>query len=297
MQVVPLGRILDPVAGLTPWIGTHAVYPTPVMKSSNVIRIFFVSRDTLNRGRPGWCDVRADQPTSVVAISSRPLFEPGLPGAFDDSGISIGNVVRVDRQWRMYYMGWNRLKTVPFHNSIGLATGNSLGKIHQAFVGPILERSRHDPFSLSYPFVSRARGQWTMYYGTHRGTGLTEETMKHVISVAISRDGVNWRTLGEDVVGLKPDEFAVSRPWIIPVARPMMLLTIYGKHRRIGFARQSKSGRWERAEDDIVPRSKNAWASVDVCYASHIRSAGRDYVFYCGNDYGRTGFGVAELRV
>ncbi len=41
--------------------------------------------------------------------------------------------------------------------------------------------------------------------------------------------------------------------------------------------------------------SAEGWDSETVCYASVIAVQSRILMLYNGNDYGRTGFGIAEL--
>lgn len=298
MDLRPLGHIaLDRKAAS--WMAGYAAYPTPILQKSGVIRIFFVARTAENKGLGTWCDVRSNDPTKIISVARHPLFHLGPPGAFDDNGIGLGNVVKVRGRYWLYYLGWNLGRTVPSRNSIGMAIAiNGDGsRFRRPFMGPLIDRNRFDPFTFSYPFVMREGGQWVMYYGTNRGSSKSERTMLHVLTKAYSSDGIEWTRRGDDVISLKRGEYALARPWIIPLVRPVMMFTIYGVRRKIGIARQTKSGVWHRVNDDFIPRSRESWANRDVCYASHIRSAGRDYVFYCGNDYGRTGFGVAELRV
>lgn len=295
MKVQPFGHVLGAENGM-PWMASHAGYPAPILGKRGLIRVFFTARDADKRGHTGWCDVRIDNPTRVVAISSGPLFSLGPPGAFDDAGTGVGNVVRSGRELRLYYLGWNLARSVPSHNSIGMAVGNAAGsRFRRAFMGPLIDRDRFDPFTFSYPFVTRERGRWVMYYGTNHGSLAQEKTMAHDLTKAYSRDGIEWHRTRDRVLGLKRGEFALARPWIIPGKNAVMMFTIYGKRRRIGLAQKSSNGSWRRVDDDFVPRSAG-WASDDVCYASHIRAGGRDLIFYCGNEYGRTGFGVAELK-
>lgn len=298
MEVRPIGHISGGQKAAS-WMTAYAAYPTPILRTPGVIRIFFVARTAENKGLGSWCDIHLDDSIRVISMSHKPLFKLGPPGAFDDCGIGLGNIVKIHKRYRLYYLGWNLSRTVPSHNSIGLAlaTDSCGNRFKRAFMGPLIDRNQFDPFTFSYPFVTRERRRWVMYYGTSRGSSKSEKTMSHVLTKAYSDDGIEWHRTGEDVISLKPGEYALARPWIIPLAQPIMMFTIYGRRRRVGIARQTKSGAWRRIDDDFIPRSTESWASKDVCYASHIRSAGRDYIFYCGNDYGRTGFGVAELRV
>lgn len=297
MRADTIGRVLAPDMFQT-WMASHAAYPTPFRLDDRTIRIFFVSRDIDQRGHVGWCDVSATNPTQVMAISQAPVFGPGEPGAFDDSGIAIGNVVRREDGLYLYYMGWSRSVAVPFHNSIGLAVSrDGRGeKFERLFPGPILSRSRVDPFTLSYPFVMPRKSGWEMIYGTHHSA--TYNPMHHVFSVAESHDGVDWRPTGRNVLSPYPAESALTRPWVFARTAKqgrVLLYTSCGATYRVCMAAEGPDGRWARLHESIVSPTREAWADKDVCFAGQIEMAGGDYIFFNGNEYGSTGFGVAFL--
>ena len=50
---------------------------------------------------------------------------------------------------------------------------------------------------------------------------------------------------------------------------------------------------WASWEHGIIPQSPSGWDSQMCCYAACSVLDGREYVFYNGNSFGRTGFGVA----
>lgn len=297
MRAKPIGRVLAPDMFL-PWMTSHAAYPTPFQLDEKMIRVFFVSRDSERRGHVGWCDVSASDPTRVVGLSPKPVFGPGEPGAFDDSGVAIGNVVPRDDGLYLYYMGWNRSVTVPFRNAIGLAVSrDGRGeRFERLFTGPILDRSRYDPFTLSYPFVRRHGDGWEMVYGTHHSP--TYDPMHHVFSVAVSNDGIDWSPTGQELLCPRPDEAALTRPWIFSrddTGEQALLFTSCGTRYSIVGATRDADNIWRRQQDPVIAPTREAWSDTDVCFASRIVLESGDYVFFNGNQYGMTGFGVAVL--
>jgi hypothetical protein len=50
---------------------------------------------------------------------------------------------------------------------------------------------------------------------------------------------------------------------------------------------------FERADPEIKP-SHEGWDSQMLCFPYVIETRSGRYLFYNGNDYGRTGFGVAR---
>ena len=122
--------------------------------------------------------------------------------------------VRVGRQIRIYYLGWNLRVTVPWLNTIGLAVADNdeapFAKHSQA---PLLDRHNVDPFSISYPSVLREGRRYRMWYGSNLAWGARQEEMHHVIKYAESVDGLSWHRDGRVVVPLEhPNEYALSRP-------------------------------------------------------------------------------------
>lgn len=303
MKAERLGFIFSAELG-PDWMKSHAAYPAPVLISPEILRIFMISRDNDNRGSVGYIDVSPLRPTEVIAISKKPCLGPGPLGSFSDRGISIGSICKVNGELWLYYLGWNKSQDVPFRNSIGLAiskdgTGT---KFEPTFEGPILDRSRFDPFTLSYPFVTSPennKSQWRMYYGTSRQGGVSEEEMQHVITTATSNNGIDWVPSGQDEISLESGEYGLSRPWLLKLEDDeFAFYSIRKEHYKIGLSkRDKKSGKWLRLSSDILGASKDNWENEAACYPSLIHINQRIYMFYNGNNYGRTGVGVAELII
>ncbi|GLS32778.1 hypothetical protein SAMN04488498_12017 [Mesorhizobium albiziae] len=301
MHAVRLGHVFSAEQGPS-WMRSHATYAAPVSLDKSRARVFIVTRDDENRGLVGWVDVALDDPRRILAVSDRPCLMPGALGAFDDRGISIGSANRIGSELWLYYMGWNTAVDVPFRNAIGLAIskdgrGESFERIFQ---GPLLDRSRFDPFTISYPFVIPGAGRknWIMYYGSSRSGSNRGETMDHVITSATSVDGIDWRPTGLEEIGLEEGEYGLSRPWVFCISgRTFMLYSIRCENYTIGLAEQRESGRrWLRLSSNLLTGSAEAWESEATCYPAVLAWGDRLYLFYSGNGYGRTGFGVAVLK-
>ncbi len=298
MQILRMGRVFVP-NGHLPWMSSHAAYPTPLLLKDR-IRVFFCTRDKENRGSVAWIDVSASNPTEILNVSAGPSLNPGPLGAFDDRGISIGSILATDRGLLLYYLGWNKSADVPFRNSIGVAIspdGEGV-KFSRLFEGPLLDRSRCDPFTLSYPFVEQqCDGRWLMHYGTSRSGGFREQDMRHVITTAISEDGIDWTPSGQDLIAPAVDEYGLARPWLFSSKnRRYMLFSVRTAVYSIGLARwDPMASAWQRIKTQIFEGDGEEWESGESCYASTIEIKDRIYMFYCGKRYGLTGFGVAEI--
>lgn len=293
-----LGRVFEARQGPS-WMNSHAAYPTPLLIGPEQLRVFFCCRDGDNRGSVAWVDVDPVDPLRVLAVSQYPSLTAGETGAFDDRGVSIGSICRHDGGVWLYYLGWNKSVDVPFRNSIGLACSSDAQTFHRRFRGPVLDRSRFDPFTLSYPFVvpGDAQQPWQMIYGSSQNGGTDETLMQHTLTTATSCDGLNWRATGEVIVSLENGEYGLSRPWVREAADgPVLFYSIRREQYAIGASKYDKRlQRWKRISNNVLGSPCGDWDSQATCYPSTITVGEQTYMFFCGNGYGRTGFGVAIL--
>ncbi len=121
------------------------------------------------------------------------------------------------------------------------------------------------------------------------------------VMAGVAHQPVNYR--GDPVVLMALRSGAVrlvldhSRESIAPVNELLWQSAARIEDGTIGLAEQTKDGRWHRISNDVLGRSAAPWDYEATCYPSVISCGGRDYLFYNGNGYGRTGFGVAVLEV
>jgi len=63
---------------------------------------------------------------------------------------------------------------------------------------------------------------------------------------------------------------------------------------KLGYAESSDGITWKRKDDSLgIETSSNGWDSEALSYAAVVACGGREYMFYNGNGFGETGFGVA----
>jgi hypothetical protein len=120
--------------------------------------------------------------------------------------------------------------------------------------------------------------------------------MHHVLKYAESDDGINWRRDGKVILGLgSPEEYALCRPWVLrnDVGYGMWFCH-RGNEYRLGYAESCDGVNWERRDDLAgLDVSEHGWDSEMIAYPSLCEHRGRRYLFYNGNSYGHSGFGVA----
>jgi hypothetical protein len=283
-----------------PWMKTHAANPVAEALGNGYFRVYFTSRDEKNRSNIGSLTLDIRDPSKVMNISEKPLVPHGDLGLFDDSGAATGWLTVVNGKRYLYYLGWNLAVTVPWHNTIGLAVSEkgqtSFTKYSKA---PLMDRSDVDPYSISYPSILIENGVWRMWYGSNLSWGATEKDMAHVFKYAESPDGLHWDRKGMVALPLKGDgEFALSKPCVLTdtdVSR--MWYSYRGQGYRIGYAESADGLKWTRMDDKAgIGISATGWDSETIEYGYVFDHSGDRYMFYNGNGYGRTGFGLAVLE-
>jgi predicted GH43/DUF377 family glycosyl hydrolase len=283
------------------WMRTHAAGPVAEHIGDNRFRIYFGCRDSANRTSIGCLEIDINQPQRILALSRQPIVAPGEVGLFDDSGASMGCLVQDGLRRYLYYLGWNLSVTVPWRNSIGLATSSdrdaAFTKVSRA---PLIDRSDVDPFTLTYPWVMHDHGRWKMWYGSSLKWGPNDADMAHVIKYAESADGIHWQRTGAIAIDLKSkDEYAIVKPCVL---RYGSLYRMWYSYRgvapyRIGYAESRDGLQWSRKDDEAgIAASGTGWDSESVAYAHVFRHGRQLYMLYNGNGYGRTGFGLAISR-
>src|SRR5215472_2844943 len=85
------------------WACSHAMIPTPLWLSDDVIRLYVSHLDKRSVGRIGYVDVRASDPTRPLAVAERPILDIGAPGMFDDNGVVPSCIVRGPTGLQLYY--------------------------------------------------------------------------------------------------------------------------------------------------------------------------------------------------
>lgn len=306
-----LGRIFNPLEGPgVPWMREFAQCPTPLALPDGRLRIYVAGRpprdaDRLYVSHTGYVDLAAGDVTRVVGISPQPVLERGALGTFDEFGVMPGSVVRCGDELRLYYTGWTRMESVPYTLAIGVAVSRDGGeRFERLGEGPLLGITADEPWLVTGPSVQRIDGTWHMWYLSGRKWLFAEGKHEPVYQVvhARSTDGLDWKRDGRPVLPvLAEDEcqdvfspFRHEGRWhaVFAWRRP----STSGGAYRFGHAWSDDLATWQRDDTDAgIGLAAEGWDSHMNCYPGLIEHDGRLLMFYCGNDFGREGFGVAEL--
>ena len=301
MKWEKLGLIISP--GKYEWIVNHAQNPFSETIESDIYKIHFAGRDKRNRARGGWAVIDINNPTKLLDFSDAPSIDLGRIGCFDDSGVMPSCIVDKDGQKYMYYTGWSKAITTPFTFYTGLMVSSDGGKSFERYsLAPVLGRSFHDPFLTCSPWVIIENNVWKMWYVSGTGWDVSNKDIeaKHFYNIkyAESEDGIHWNNNGIICIDFLKDEYAIARPTVLKENNIYKMWYCFrgGFNRyRAGYAESQDGIKWTRKDNLVgIDVSSSGWDSEMICYPCILKNNGNDYLLYNGNDYGRTGVGLAK---
>jgi predicted GH43/DUF377 family glycosyl hydrolase len=285
------------------WARSGAQLPTATLVSPEVLRVYYVSKDSDGFGRIGSVDLDARDPRKILEVHPEPVLDLGELGAFDDSGVCPSTVVEVNGKRYLYYQGFQRSQRVPYLTFTGLAISEA-GSDHFQKISrvPITDRTDEEPFIRSTCSILRNGDLWKMWYvSTVKWT--RDENGLHYICViryATSADGISWKTHPQ--ICLEPDlgdEYAVGRPSVIyedSLYKMWYSIRSFRQFYTIGYAESADGIRWQRNDAAAgIAKSADGWDSEMICYPFIVDTNNERLMFYNGNGRGVTGFGYAIL--
>lgn len=279
---------------------SHAAVPIAEHLTGDVYRIYFSSRDVCNRSFTAFLVLDLNQPDKPLDICCEPALSPGDLGCFDDSGAMASWLVADTYPKRLYYIGWNLGVTVPFRNSVGVAEEVEPGVYRRMFQGPILDRTPTEPHFCASSAVCVDDGVWRMWYVACSEWNVVGGLPRHKyhIRYAESADGLLWHRDGRVAIDFAGEgEYAISRPSVLRDSDGWhMWYSHRGSKYRIGYAASEDGLSWTRCDRDVgIDVSVSGWDSDMIEYPYVFDHQGHRFMLYNGNDYGRTGFGLAVL--
>lgn len=293
-----LGRLTLDTAAAS-WAATHAALPTLEQLDDDVWQVYLSLRDAQGRARIGRARLTMGPAPALGPLDPQPVLDLGALGAFDDSGVTTSCLAGDPTRRLLYYTGWTLGVTVPFYLASGVAISERGGPFRRRSAAPLLDRSPEDPFLNASPFVRVDDGPWRMWYvaGTRWEEGAAGPRHYYNIQYAESADGLAWHRPGRVCIDYASgEEYAIARPWIMrDVDRYRMWFSARGDRYEIGYAESTDGIAWTRDDTRAGLRAAgDGWDSDMVAYGAVFDWRGARFMLYNGNDYGKTGVGLAR---
>ena len=292
--------LLYQAPSINSYLDSHAANPLALHLKDDLFRVFFSGRNIEQKSSVGYVDINIHtQEIFDVCTECSFKFSPD-PDSFYSHGVSIGNIYDMGSRSYVLFMAWQIRGNSHWRGDIGqLELGKNKKSFTLAMDQPFLTKDAEDPVSLSYPCVILDDDNYKMWYGSTISWDSPNGEMIHVIKYATSLDGLTWHKHGLAI----PYELGVAQAF----SRPSVIKDNFGYHMwfsfrsgsgetyRIGYAHSRDSINWER-RDSGINISESGWDSEMICYPFVFDHKGRRYMLYNGNDFGKTGFGLAILE-
>jgi hypothetical protein len=309
-----LGKIFDPTEHELPNGCLEFAQSPQALVLADRVRVYFSTR---NRDQVGkylshiaYVDF-AKNMREILDVAKHTVIELGGLGAFDEHGIFPMHVFDDGGRVLGFTTGFNRKISVGVDSSIGLAISKDGGRTFQKHgTGPIMAASLNEPFLIADSFVMSIRGIYYMWYifGTKWKSSSETEPPDRVykIACATSIDAINWQRDGKQIVA---DRLGEDECQALPTVfhrndlyhmyfcfRPCHGFREGRNSYRLGYAYSHDLISWTRDDSKAgIDLSQDGWDSQMQCYPHVFACDDRVYMLYNGNEFGRFGFGLAEL--
>ena len=308
MNWIKQGHIYAP-SGMLDWMYHYAAQVCPV-EFSDFIRVYFTTRSKLNdegnyETKITFVDCDKNDPGKVIYVHDLPLLSLGTPGTFDEHGTMACEIIFHNNTYWLYYIGWQRSTTVPYINTIGLATSKDGINFNKVSEGPIIGVSKDNPYGVAKSSILIENGMFHMWYGHYTPWIQSENSFKPTYNIryATSLDGISWEFKNICIPSSKNK--AVATPCVRKINDIYHMWYGYraevdenGKSGpyKIGYATSFDKINWD-LEKDQIDISETGWDSEMICYPNILKLKDQMLLFYSGNNYGKTGFGYAKTNL
>ena len=297
------------------WFHEFAQAPNALI-FKQFVRVYFCCRPKPDKNGSvvsygNYVDLNRKNLFEIISTASNPVMSLGATGTFDEFGTYPISVVKVGSRILAYYGGWTRCESVPFNVAIGVSESFDEGKTFtRKAKGPVLSYSIDEPFVVTSPKIRIFNNVWYLFYSAGAEWFISDGRPEIIykIRMARSKDGLNWEKFNtnviEDTLGTRE---AQASPDVIFKNGIYHLFFCYRagegfrndktKSYRIGYARSSDLINWKREDDKVgIDVSKDGWDSKMISYPHVFELDGEIIMLYLGNEFGRHGFGLAQLE-
>ena len=283
---------------------SYNALPVGTFIDNHILRIYASSRNNDNISFPFFIDY--DLQIQKVINEKIINIPRGELGTFDEHGVMPTSLININNQIFLYYIGWNLATCVPFRNAIGLAISNDGGeKFEKYSKAPILDRSLYDTCFVASNCVYKEDDFYRMYYLSCDKWNYLNGKFIHSYNIkyAESKDAIHWLRNGKVAINFKFDnEYAISVPRVLKEDGVYKMWYSYRGNKeiqtyRIGYAESENGIDWIRKDEEVnLDVSIESWDSEMICYPFIFKYKKNFYMLYNGNEYGKSGIGLATLE-
>lgn len=140
---------------------SHFSLPCPIKIDKKTIRVFYGKRNKFLKTNIFSFDFDI-QELKIINYNLNPLITVGPVGSFYQDGIYPSSIIKKNKSYLLFFIGYERHYKNIFRTSIGLAESNDLKKFKIKNY-PLLDRSELDPYFVTSPFISNEKTNNLIY--------------------------------------------------------------------------------------------------------------------------------------
>lgn len=279
--------------------GRYAQCPVVENVSKNILRIYFASRNDQNKSFITYVDVENKPPFYLLYDHKQPISDLGQPGMFDEDGMIPSSIGSYGGKRYLYYTGWSKRSgpKILYENSVGALEINDNGSYDKVSTGPLISKSINVPFFCGHLTIDSETTNvgyilncWQWVNGDPN----------YIVSEAVTRDGLRWDVIEGVAISTKGDEGGICSVNRIGDKRIYCVRNwkdFRNNHENSYSIQYSELVNENWVRRGVVPGLEKTgdlkqWDGMMNCYPFIYNN----YIFYNGNEFGKTGFGYAELQ-
>lgn len=286
------------------WSLNSALTPTPlVIEEQNIVRVFCGFRDAKGISRIGYVDLDIDNPKKVIDKCTNPCLDIGERGEFDDNGLILGDVIKIQSNYYMFYVGFQLVNNVKFFAFSGLATSEDGKKFVRKMKTPFFDRTQNARFINAIHSVRFEDGIWKIWHAMgdswHQKDGIDYPGYEIFYSESKNLEPTSF-SKPKKVIQLENDEYRIGRPSVSKINNNYAMIYTKGYINsslyNAGIAISQDGQNWSRNDKDFgLQPSKNSYENMHLCYPRIFNIRDSIYAVYNGNNMGVDGFCLARL--
>lgn len=296
------------VNGEYDWNKSHAQLPIVDIANRGKWRIYYATRNAIGQSTISYIEVQPGCPSKILYVHNSPILPLGKLGTFDESGIMPVAIINFMNKKYLYYAGWSLKKTIPYHNTIGLAISSDNGESFEKYgEGPILDTTPFEPYSNGTINIRIEDEQWKAWYQSITKWMVVDGKIEpfYHLKYAESKDGIIWNRKGQVAIDFKDNlEAGICSASVVVENEIYKMWYSYrkiGDYRnnvnnsyRIGYSESNDGINWKRKDELVgIDISAEGWDSGMIAYPNVFSFEGRKFMFYNGNGFGASGIGYA----
>ena len=308
MNWVKKGKIFSPNSNYD-WMHHYAAQVSAI-ELDDFIRIYFTTRSKLNNEgnyetKITFIDCDKEDPSKIIYTHNKPLLSIGNPGTFDEHGTMMCEILFHENKYWLYYLGWQRSTIVPYITTLGLAISDDGINFNKVSEGPVVGLNRFSPFGVAKTSIIVEDNIFKMWY-THYNSWVPIDSNyrpTYDIRYAESKNGLDWDFQESICIFPSHDNEALGAPCVRKINNEYHMWYGYrenlnkGEKYKMGYAISKDNKTWTRQDNiNTIQSSETGWDSEMVCYPYILELKDKTIMFYSGNNYGKEGFGYAQIK-